>query len=321
MRRTSNETQFTLACARHKCSCSARDVQLPRDSEIQTLADYTEYMNTRGPDVFANMTSTITISGQLWELPAPPLAIGLAGYMAGQFGGRNSSTTKTSMDYSARSEQDESLPVFSGNNRFAVWNTAYWNNGTAYDEDTVKRTGRCVSEDAYSWGFSSLLLLTFCSATIAFALALILLQTDVYWNSRSDRFHQTHSIYTDVLYLAEELKASFGGDIKDHARSPETFGKEVERQKQGLRLEVDGLPLSRWKLARAAKVAPRNGRAAPEYTDSLARELRRLSSRDGDQLAVPTMEYKALTSTVRSESQLEAAASPDRGSTVGERDL
>jgi hypothetical protein len=133
MRRTSNETQFTLACARHKCSCSARDVQLPRDSEIQTLADYTEYMNTRGPDVFANMTSTITISGQLWELPAPPLAIGLAGYMAGQFGGRNFSTTKTSMDYSARSEQDESLPVFSGNNRFAVWNTAYWNNGTAFD--------------------------------------------------------------------------------------------------------------------------------------------------------------------------------------------
>jgi hypothetical protein len=323
MRRTSNETQFTLACARHKCSCSARHVQLPKDSEIRTLADYTEFMNTRGPDVFYNMTSTITIAGQLWELPAPPLEVGLAGYMVGQFGGRNSSTTKTSMDYWARSEQDESPPVLSGNNRFAVLNTAYWNNGTAYDEDTVKRTGRCISEDAYSWGFSSLLLLTFCCFTIASALALILLQTDVYWNSRSDRFHQSHSLYTDVLYLAEELKASFGGNVKDNSHSPKAFGKEVERQKQGLRLEVDGLPLSRWqdwKLTRAAKAATRKGRAAPEYADSLAHELCRLSSRDGDQLAASSTEYKALTSTVRSESQLEAAVSPDRSSTVGQRD-
>jgi hypothetical protein len=277
---TSNVTQFAIKCARHECSCSARDVQLPRVPDIWDSVNYNEYISTRGPDIFANMTSNITIAGQLWELPAPPLEIGLAGYIASQFSGGNFSTTKTSMEYWARSEQDESQPVFSGNNRFAVLNTAYWNNGTVFDVDTIKRTGRCISEDAYSWGFSSLLLLTFCSSTIAFALALILLQTDVYWNSRSDRFHQSHSLYTDVLYLAEELKASFGGDIKESVRSPEAFGKEVEHQKQGLRLEVDGLPLSRWhewKLAKAAKAATRKSRAAPEYTNGLTHELRRLS--------------------------------------------
>lgn len=60
---------------------------------------------------------------------------------------------------------------------------------------------------------------------------------------RHDRDHRSHSIYTDVLYLAEELKNTFGHNIEDHMQSPKTFEKRVERWKQGLRLDVRELPL------------------------------------------------------------------------------
>jgi hypothetical protein len=303
-------TDYYLKCARHECSCSAREVPDPQYSDFK---GYDEFILARRLNISAVMTSNISINGTLWELPAPPLMIGLASFTTGIYSRSIDSTTNTSMNcWKGAEVQGVEQPTFLFSDSSEAPNTAYWNNGTMFDEDTIKRTGRCISEDAYSWGFSSLLLLTFCCFTIVFALTLILLQTDVYWNSRHDRSHQTHSVYTDVLYLAEELKASFGGNIKDNARSPVAFGKEVERQKLGLRLEVDGLPLSRWherSLTKAANAAMRKGRAALEHADDLAHELRSLRSGNGEPLAAPATEYKALTSTVRSESQLGASGS------------
>jgi hypothetical protein len=315
------KTDYTLECARHKCSCSARDV--PAFPSYETGSGYEAFVAARRLNISATVTSVISINGTLWELPAPPLMVGIVGSSRSRSSSWIDSTT-SSMRYWGRQGQfpDIVQPTFLFSDSSEAPNDVYWNNGTTFDGNTIKRTRRCISEDAYSCGFSSLLLLTFCCFTIAFAVALILLQTDVYWNSRSDRLHQSHSLYTDVLYLAEELKASFGGE----AKSPKTFSKQVERQKHAhaLRLETDGLPLSRWhewRLARAAKAATRKGRAPPKYTDSLAHKLWRLRPRKGDQLAAPTMEYEALTSTVRSAPQLEAAGSLGGSCTVGERDL
>jgi hypothetical protein len=155
-------------------------------------------------------------------------------------------------------------------------------NGTVLDEALIRKTSRCIAEDAYAWGFSSLLLLTFCCCTIAFAMALILLQTDVYWNSRHDRDHQFHSIYTDVLYLAEELKNTFGQNVEDHLHSPKAFDKKVGEWKQGLRLDVRDLPLSRWqewRLSRATKRADRKAKIASATDHDSTLELHNLSSR------------------------------------------
>lgn len=123
---------------------------------------------------------------------------------------------------------------------------AYTNNGTGYNETGIRDTGRCIAEDEYSWGFSFLLLFTFCILTICFALSLIMLQTDVYWNSRCDRDHQYYSIYTDALYLAGKLESRFGSMTGGEAPPPETLEKLVEGSKEGLKLEVTSLPLSRW---------------------------------------------------------------------------
>lgn len=127
----------------------------------------------------------------------------------------------------------------------ALVERSYMYGNSLFNTTAVENGARCIVDDAYSWGFSSLLLLTFYCATMLFALGLILLQADIYWHSRHDYDHQAYSIYTDVLFLAEELKAAFGGDIKDSMRSPQLFRKQIERSGKGVRLEVSTLPLSR----------------------------------------------------------------------------
>ena len=275
-----NMTPFTLQCARHDCSCTAHDVY-PSDPGGLTLPSERHEM------MLPKVTSNITIDGKPWELPAPPLTIGLTILIYSSPRRNPATALVNSIDFwaDARSFTDPNTFYFNGRRPGVV--DAYWNNGTVLDRRTIEHTGRCVSEDAYQWGFSSLLLLTFCSATIAFAAVLILLQTDVYWNSRSDRFHQSHSLYADVLFLTEELKAAFGRDSKDTALSPDALRKQVERRKQGLGLDVDELPMSRWQerqLSRAAKAAARKAEhCATESTGSPTHELRALSARDAEQ--------------------------------------
>ena len=193
--------------------------------------------------IIANMKSNITLDGKRWTLDGPPLDIGLGGlyesFAAADMDSDSNFTNANALWSGKQGYFSTSMAnAFTFPNGTTASTKSYIidSNGTEIETDTVSRTGRCVAQDAYSWGFSSLLLLTFCSYTILFALTLILLQTDVYWNSRFDRFHQHHTIYTDVLYIAEELKNAFGHDVEAHMKAPKVFGKRVERRKQGLRL-------------------------------------------------------------------------------------
>lgn len=257
---------YSLNCTSHKCSCSA---------------EYYEDPNYFEDDIAAHVKSNITINGTPWELPAPPLAISLAINYPYKL-----SDGKTQY-WNASDYWVNGTGVFSNTTViFANYTTGpagpiYISDDEEVDEGEIKRTSRCVAEDeySYSWGFSSLILLTFCSYTILFALLLILLQTDVYWNSRHDRNPQSHSIYADMLHLAEEMKAIFGGNVRDHIQSPKKFDKQFKRYKQGLRLEVDDLPLSRWqewKQSRSRRVRKRGTwwtRKARDNTAGLTLEL------------------------------------------------
>lgn len=68
-----------------------------------------------------------------------------------------------------------------------------------YNATYITYSGLCIADKAYSWGFSSLLLLTFCVYTLTFAATLVSLQTDVYWNSRSDRGYQAQYLPRRVV--------------------------------------------------------------------------------------------------------------------------
>ncbi|KAI6843470.1 hypothetical protein KC340_g8260 [Hortaea werneckii] len=70
--------------------------------------------------------------------------------------------------------------------------------------------GKCLPSKDYVWGFSSLMLFTFCMLTILILLLLIVLHYDASCNSMADRYKLRTSAFRDVLDLAEELRAHYG---------------------------------------------------------------------------------------------------------------
>jgi hypothetical protein len=326
-----NTTERSLECAWHSCSCSAPTL-------LWNKWDYSVHPGVLISTVKHELLSTITIGGELQDV-APPLKIAFQHYyekpdwlytdswrdwhgnLAGEFWA-GAASFSTSWNNTIN-QADYWQPQYMQDGILIQETSMYMHDEIMFHETSIIENGRCVADEAYSWGFSSLLLLTFCCYTIAFALALIVLQTDVYWNSRHDRRHQSHSIYTDVLYLAQELKDTFGGKVEDHQQSPRSFEKRVDRWEQGLRLDVGELPLSRWqewRLSRAAKRADRKAKIAPASVDTHdpTLELRNLSSRTPGGSAVSDTAYHALIGGGGTESDSEAASRSDDRSTPGE---
>jgi hypothetical protein len=188
----------------------------------------------------------INIGGKKWELPGPPLDIGLTGV---PFRARLEKSVKSTdvRTYWSRSDWRIDPPGSSYtriNSSDGEHTTLIYNN-TAVEESFILKTGKCIADDAYSWGFSSLLLLTFCVCSFLFWATLIGLQDNTFRYSRSDRTHQSYSLYTDILYLADELKEFFGPEVCRHSRSPEELDKKIARYKGGLRINTSELPKSR----------------------------------------------------------------------------
>lgn len=325
---TKHTLNHNFDCAFHNCSCSiAANVQLSPCIGY----DYEGYKACMNNAIWAAMTSTIVINGTRWE-PSPALDITTeVSSWWNPWNGDSEYDTRNTSDYwtnaTAYIFPPHSYSDWQSKDRFRV----YAHNSTVFNESTIRETGRCVAEDAYSWGFSSLLLLTFCLYTVLFAMTLVLLQTDVYWNSRHDRIHQSHSVYTDVLYLADELRARFGSTLGGHAQPPTKVEKMVEQAKHGLNIDVSELPLSRWqewRLSRKAKSSKLSTRGrilskilplARRSGDSLGHKVRRLSSNGSTQPAQSDTEDRTLESEASLTSRLEAAdprSSSDRNAPV-----
>jgi hypothetical protein len=196
------------------------------------------------------MESTITINEKKLELDSPPLDIGLTGSPVTwePMVPENRTAYWTEMKWTVnRTDLYRSL-----NGSYHDYGTVYQYKDTVFNEDTIIKSGRCFAEsnESYSWGFSAQLLLTFACYTAFFATVLIALQVDVFLNSRTKRKDRSYSIYTDVLYLAEELNAIFQNSIEGHLESPKALEKTISGYKSGLRLDIDGLRPSRlheWK--------------------------------------------------------------------------
>lgn len=187
------------------------------------------------------MTSKIAISGKRWDLPAPPLNVtwyrrilfnttALTKIVNSSTEIRNASAYWKAVDGRTYLIGDDYYSTI--NDTYGVYAEQYVSNGAYFNESTIKQTSRCIADDKYSWGFSSLLLLTFCICTMLFAIGLILLQTDVYWNSILDRNYQGHDIYRDVLFLANELKRMTGSETTGLKRAAESC-------KSGITVQAD----------------------------------------------------------------------------------
>lgn len=169
------------------------------------------------------MTSGITFGGREWSLSAPPLNVAIW-------------------------NREGFWTALNGSNG-TIWPSLHTNlffNNTPLGSGTIETIigrSKCVAEKQYSWGFSSLLLFTFCIYTLGFVLTLVVLQTEVYWFSRVERFDPSYSLYQDILDIAAALNAKFGDDLKGMS------GKELHRKIQchrgGISLMVDDLPSPR----------------------------------------------------------------------------
>ena len=139
-------------CYIYDCSCSLA---------VLSHSDFPKRSTYVG--IVGNMTSTITISGELRRLPTPPLEIGLR---TSTGGGPSLLELETFPDGNA-SDRWSGYTTLLFSNYYEFLDRAdqglyYMFNETALEVEALKRYGRCIAEDAYSWGFSSLLLLTFC---------------------------------------------------------------------------------------------------------------------------------------------------------------
>jgi len=83
-------------------------------------------------------------------------------------------------------------------------------NNESFPVSRVEETGVCLPANEYIWGFSSLLLLTFCILTGIVALLLITLHYEAHFNSAADRYKLSLSPYRDLLDFAEEIRAHYG---------------------------------------------------------------------------------------------------------------
>ncbi|KAI6895750.1 hypothetical protein KC318_g11179 [Hortaea werneckii] len=78
-----------------------------------------------------------------------------------------------------------------------------------YTGSELAKQGKCLPSKDYVWGFSSLMLFTFCMLTNLILLLLIVLHYDAYCNSMADRYKLRISAFRDVLDLAEEFRAHY----------------------------------------------------------------------------------------------------------------
>jgi hypothetical protein len=178
------------------------------------------FRTTPNAKSFQDVTTNITISGQTYDLPAPPLDIIIQ-----------------VDDYA----QDSMRPHADTEPSYAI-------NGTALNQTWITGHSSCISLNSYQWGFSSLLLFCFSILTCLFAIAVAGLQGEVYWYSRVDRLRSQGTVYTDMMDLASELQARSGHDLKS-APSWEV-SDSVKQDRSGLHVETSALPLCRSEEAR-----------------------------------------------------------------------
>ncbi|RMX85963.1 hypothetical protein D0869_03432 [Hortaea werneckii] len=118
-----------------------------------------------------------------------------------------------------------------------------------YSGPELATQGKCLPSKDYVWGFSSLMLFTFCMLTILILLLLIVLHCDAYCNSMADRYKLRISAFRDVLDLAEELRAHYGEAEVASMSAPE-LDKSMQTDPAMIGLETATLHkarAARWK--------------------------------------------------------------------------
>lgn len=144
--------------------------------------------------------------------------------------------------------------------------------GKLLNKTWLEKNSQCQVLQTYQWGFSSLLLFSFCLLTILFFITILALQVDVWCNSQTNRMKQEFSLYRDILDFAHQLRTEIGSKVED--MPAKDLEKSVKDQTAFVSVAAYEYPPSRAQERRSRKKAkePFNFR-----TDSIPR-LRRIGS-------------------------------------------
>lgn len=130
----------------------------------------------------------------------------------------------------------------------------------ALTTDYLETHTTCEPTTRYRWGFSSLLLFTFCLVSMLFAAIILVLDAEAYWHGRANRLDVPANVYRDALDLSIELRAQHGDEVEQ--MPAKELLELVERERGRMSVDVEDLPQSRGKLRRQERA-----RAPPPSMD------------------------------------------------------
>ncbi|KAK5693810.1 hypothetical protein LTR17_025013 [Elasticomyces elasticus] len=102
---------------------------------------------------------------------------------------------------------------------------------------------KCIPSAEYKWGFSFLLLLTFCLTSLLYLAILQAMTWRLYEHSRSDRLEHPVNVYQAAVEIAQELSDHFGQPIAEVDCS--NVGSRLRCDGVSMTLDVKGLPDAR----------------------------------------------------------------------------
>ncbi|KAK3621889.1 hypothetical protein LTR56_013407 [Elasticomyces elasticus] len=115
--------------------------------------------------------------------------------------------------------------------------------GGYFPNASIAETAVCLPGTKYQWGFSAVLLCLFCCMTILFAATLLVLEIEIWLDSRSNLYRQRRSGYRDAVNVVRALQEELGEEVVTDPS--EAIEPRIKSYTGSMRVDTEGLGLSR----------------------------------------------------------------------------
>lgn len=123
--------------------------------------------------------------------------------------------------------------------------------GQVLQTDYLQTYSTCEPSSRYHWGFSSLLLFSFCMVSIIFASIMLFLDAEAYWHGHANRLDVPTNVYRDALDLSIELRTQHGEEVEQ--MPAKNLLELVEKERGRMSVDVKDLPQTRGRLRQEKK--------------------------------------------------------------------
>ncbi|KAK4555383.1 hypothetical protein LTR86_007680 [Recurvomyces mirabilis] len=133
--------------------------------------------------------------------------------------------------------------------------------GGYFSNASIAQGAVCLPVAQYQWGFSAALLLLFCIFTTLFGAVMLVLQWEVYFYSRANRFDVGLDGYRDAARIVHALKEESGDDIVED--NSQRLREKLKCYSGALSIETSNLPTARMGRRRLNRVRTEDTKGIP----------------------------------------------------------